>query len=258
MIPEADLTEDRFLGGRLTIRQPRHGYRTGADAVLLAASVPARAGESVLELGCGVGAAILCLAVRVPGLALAAIEIEGDYAALARANAAAAGVALSVHDGDMTAPPPAIKALRVDHVLANPPYFDRAHGHGAADGARETGRGERAPLAAWVECAARRLRPGGWLTLIQRTERLPAVLAALAPRFGAIELLPLAARAGRAPETFILRARLGRRTPFRLLAPLILHPGDGHGADGGTFRPEVEKVLRNAAPLPCLSARSGD
>ena len=50
-----DLTCDDFLGGRLSIWQPRDGYRAGVDPVLLAASVPARAGQSVLELGCGTG-----------------------------------------------------------------------------------------------------------------------------------------------------------------------------------------------------------
>ena len=62
------------------------GYRAGVDPVLLAASVPARAGQSVLDLGCGAGVAALCLAARVPGL-LAGLEVQPAYAALARRNA---------------------------------------------------------------------------------------------------------------------------------------------------------------------------
>jgi tRNA1Val (adenine37-N6)-methyltransferase len=46
-----ETTFDAFLGGRITLEQPTKGYRAGVDPVLLAASVPARAGQSVLELG---------------------------------------------------------------------------------------------------------------------------------------------------------------------------------------------------------------
>lgn len=252
-MPAAGLTEDAFLGGRLILRQPKSGYRAGLDAVLLAAAVPAAAGQSALELGCGAGTAILCLGRRVPGLALTGIEREPDYAALAQANAAAAGIALTVIVGDIAAPHAALQWRRADHVLANPPYFARDRSLAARDAGREAGRGEDAPLQAWIDAAFRHLRPGGTLTLIQRTERLPDLMAALGARFGAVEALPLCARAGRAPETMILRARRDRRTPFRLLAPLVLHPGAAHAADGGAFRPEVEEVLRNVAPLPGLS-----
>mgnify|MGYP001821000592 CR=1 FL=1 len=58
-----DLSRDAFLGGKLHLLQPKTGYRAGVDPVLLAASVPAAAGERVLDLGCGVGAAALCLSL---------------------------------------------------------------------------------------------------------------------------------------------------------------------------------------------------
>ncbi|MEL6434627.1 MAG: methyltransferase, partial [Pseudomonadota bacterium] len=62
---DADLTKDDFLGGRLQLLQPRAGYRAGIDPVLLAASVEARKGQSILDLGCGVGTAALCIGRRV-------------------------------------------------------------------------------------------------------------------------------------------------------------------------------------------------
>lgn len=251
------LSNDRFLGGRLTIAQPAGGYRAGIDAVLLAAAVPARGGDTVLELGCGAGTAVLCLATRVPGVTLSALEVQTDYAALARANAATAGVALTVYEGDVAAPPTAFRTVRADHVMANPPFFVRADGTMAQDAGRESGRGESAPLDSWVACAARRLRPGGMLTIIQRATRLGEIMGALEARFGAVEILPIAARAGRQAEHVIVRARTDRRTPLSLLPPLVLHPGAEHAEDGGAYRPEVEKVLRNAAALPGLPMPSG-
>ena len=76
----SETREDAFLGGRLTIRQPVRGYRAGADPVFLAAAVAAKPGERVLELGCGVGTALLCLGARVAGLDLTGVERQGDLA----------------------------------------------------------------------------------------------------------------------------------------------------------------------------------
>ena len=82
-----------LLGGRVRYAQPRQGFRSGIEPVLLAAAVPARAGERVLEGGTGAGAALLCLAARVPGVHGVGIERDGTLVSLARRNASANGPA---------------------------------------------------------------------------------------------------------------------------------------------------------------------
>lgn len=241
---------DRFLGGRLTIRQPENGYRAGIDPVFLAAAVPAKAGQSALELGCGVGVASLCLGARVPGLRLTGVELQDSYAALARHNAGANDVALSVVTADLAELPAELRAQSFDHVFANPPYFHRARGTGATDAGRETALGETIPLALWIDVAARRLVPGGWLTMIQRAERLPDLMAALDARLGSSELLPLAPRAGRAAKLILLRVRKGGRADFRLHAPMVLHTGERHERDGDSYTETASAILRQGAALP--------
>jgi tRNA1(Val) A37 N6-methylase TrmN6 len=243
-------TRDGFLGARLVLTQPATGYRAGIDAVLLAAAVPARPGEAVLEVGLGTGAASLCLGARVPGLALTGLELQPAYAALARQNAAANGLSIEVIEGDVAAPPAALAGRAFDHVLMNPPYFDRAGGTAAADPGREAALGEAAPLGSWVATAARRLRPGGTLTAIQRAARLPDLVAACAGRLGSLLVLPVAPRDGREAKLVILAARKGGRAAFRLLSPLVLHAGDRHEADADSYRPEVRAILRDGAALP--------
>jgi tRNA1(Val) A37 N6-methylase TrmN6 len=243
------LTRDRFLGGRLTLEQPASGYRAGIDAVLLAAAVPAEPGERVLELGVGTGAASLCLGARVGGLALSGLELQPAYADLARRNAAANGIPLEVVVGDVAEMPAVLRARTFDHVMMNPPYHLRSEGTPAADPGRETALGEAAPLHLWVEAAARRLRPGGHLTAIQRAERLPGLLSALDGRLGSIAVLPVAPRSGRPARLVILRARKGGRGAFRLLAPLILHEGERHLRDGESYRDEVQAVLRDGGAI---------
>jgi tRNA1(Val) A37 N6-methylase TrmN6 len=243
------LTEDALLGGRVRLFQPRRGYRAATDPVLLAAACPARPGDRVLDLGCGAGAAALCLAARVAGLELHGLELQPAYAALARRNAASAGLAIVVHEGDVAAPPPALRALSFDHVVANPPFFCAA-APPAPDSGRDRARREAgADLGVWIDAALRRLRQGGTLTLIHRVERLPEILAASAGRAGAVAVLPLAPRAGRDATRAIVRAVKDNRAPFRLAAPLALHDGPAHVRDGDDFTEAARAVLRDGAPL---------
>lgn len=249
-----DLTRNAFLGGRLHLWQPRRGYRAGVDPVFLAAAVPAQPGQSVLDLGCGAGAAALCLGARVAGLHLTGVEVQAEYAALARRNADANRQAMEVIRADLAALPADLRQRAFDHVIANPPYFRAGTHTGAGDAGRRAALGETTPLADWIAVAARRLRPGGHLHMIQRTDRLPDMLAGCAGLLGAIEVLPLAARPGRAPDLVILRARKDRRAPFRLHAPLILHRGMQHLGDREHYTPEILAVQRDGAALPWPAA----
>lgn len=246
---DAEVTHDAVLGGRLWLWQPRHGYRVGVDAILLAAAVPARAGQSVLDLGCGVGGAVLALACRVPGLALTGVEVQADYAALAVRNADAAGVTLRVVQGDVAALPVELRQQAFDHVLMNPPYFDRSASVGSADPGRDRAMAG-AGMDVWINTAARRLAPRGTLTLIQRSARLPEILGALTGRLGSVAVLPLAARTGRVAEHVIVRAVKGGRAAFRLLPSVILHDGDRHLGDAENYTPRIRAVLRDCVSLP--------
>lgn len=240
-----ELTHDAFLGGQVHLWQPVQGYRAGVDPVLLAASIPAVSGQSVLELGCGVGAAVLCLGARVPGLSLTGVEREMLYASLARRNGA--GV-LEVIEADIAALPLAVRQRQFDHVLVNPPYWRRDASVAARNPSREVALGERTPLAHWVQTACKRLVPRGQVHFIHRAERLPDLFAALPPDMGSIEVLPIAARLGRIAERVILRARKSGRADFRLSAPLILHRGDAH-RDGDRYTDTVRACLRKGAAL---------
>ena len=243
-----EVTDDGFLGQRLRILQPRRGYRAATDPVFLAAAVPARSGESVLELGCGAGVAGLCLGARVPGLSLSALERQPGYAALARMNALRNGIDLTVVEGDLAAMPGDLRRP-FDHVIANPPYLAAGDGTAATDAGREAALREDTPLAVWIDAATRRLAPGGWLTLIHLAARLPDLLAALDRRLGALSVLSLAPRPERDASRVILRARKGGRAAFRLLAPMVLHDGAAHDTDRDSFTAEVRAVLRDAADL---------
>ena len=244
------LTQDAFLGGRFSALQPRRGFRSGIDAVLLAAAVPARAGQSVLELGTGAGVASLCLAARVPGLTHVGVERQGDYADLARQNAEGAGVAMEVVEASLEALPADLRQRSFDHVFANPPYFRSGARSQAGDAGREAALAEETPLEVWIDVAARRLQPRGQLTMIHRAERVPDILSGLRGRLGSVVLQPLVPRQGREATLILVSAKKSGRADFRLLSPLALHDGDVHAGDRESYAPLINDVLRNGAALP--------
>lgn len=241
------LSDDKFLMGRLRLLQPVKGYRAATDPVLLAAACPAQAGQSVLDLGCGAGAAALCLGARVAGLDLAGLEVQPAYADLARRNAERNAMVMQVECGDLAQMPHSLRR-GFDHVIANPPYY-HAGGSPSPIAARDRALRVDTPIAEWVGAATRRLNPGGWLTMIFATPCLTEALAALAPKMGSAMVLPLAPRTGREAPRVILRARKGGRAPFRLLPAFILHAGDAHDGDRENYTPTANAVLRDGADL---------
>ncbi len=201
----------------------------------------------MLDLGCGAGAAALCLAARVPGIVLSGLELQPDYADLARRNAARNGVAMEVVEGDLAQMP---RALRRDfhHVIANPPWYPPG-GTPSPVAGRATALQVALPMGDWVAAAARRLAPGGTLTLIAGADSLPALLSALQPKLGSAAVLPLAPRVGRPALRILLQARKGGRAPFRLLAPFVIHEGAAHDGDRESYTPDANAILREGASL---------
>jgi tRNA1(Val) A37 N6-methylase TrmN6 len=238
-------TEDRLLDGRVVLRQPRAGFRAAIDSVLLAAAVPAMAGQTVLEPGAGVAAAALCLAARLPDCRVVGLELQPALVRLAeqniRLNRVAGAVAVMV--GDLTRPPRELIPGRFDHVMMNPPFLAAGRTDVPADPSRAVSHVEgKAGLSDWLEFALDMLRPKGSVTLIHRADRLDEALAALTGRAGEIVVFPLWPGRGDKPaKRVIIRARKDIATPLRLAPGLALHE-----ADGG-FTPRADAVLRGAA-----------
>jgi tRNA1(Val) A37 N6-methylase TrmN6 len=243
----SSLTEDGFIGGRLTVLQPEKGYRAGIDSVFLAASIPTNPGESLFEAGIGTGVAALCVAGRVPGVHITGMEISQRYAMMAEENARRNGLAQSIRviHGDVK------EALRRDlshlpahgsfsHAFANPPYHDQdkatpspnilkaqAHSFAPED------------LELWVKVLATMVTLRGTVTMIYRPEGLGRILGAMENRFGDIRVAPLFAREGTSASRVIVQGVKGSKAPMQLYPGLMLH------GDGSSFTPEAEAILRD-------------
>ncbi len=244
--PRIEVSDDRLLGGRVTLRQPREGYRAAIDPVFLAAAIPAGPGDLVLDVGAGVGAAALCLARREPGCNIRGIELQRDLVRLATENIIANGLngRVEVMVGDLLHPPPRLAPGAYAHVMANPPYLQ----DGAATPPPDPGKAQanvegEAALADWVRFALAMVRPKGSITFIHRADRLAALLGAMSGRAGGFAVFPLWPGAGRPASRVIVRARKGVATPTRLLPGLVLHEPDGR------YSTAADAVLREGAGL---------
>ena len=259
MVETARVTSDALLGGRVALRQPAAGYRVAIDPVLLAAAVPAADGERALDIGCGVGAATLCLATRVTGLHVTGIELERSLAQLAAENAALNQIEdrVDILLGDFERPPPKLSPKSFDHVFANPPFYEEERHRPSPDSLRAQATMEgQTGLDAWLGFCFRMVRPGGSITVIHRPDRLAQLLGSLdQARAGDIVVYPLwshdpfvGARTRKSASRVIVRAIAEHGGPLRLAGGMVLHDADGQ------YTHAADCVLRRGAGLELTEA----
>lgn len=250
-VKSQSITRDGFLGGRLTLKQPKTGFRAGIDSVLLGASLAANS-RTLLDLGSGVGTASLCALTNNNQLSAVLAENNDAMRLLCADNIENNGFADRARSlqVDVAASGKIREAagLVTDHftsVIANPPYFDSAAGTRApvADRAAARHMVDDA-LDSWVRTAAASAAPRGEVIFIYRADGLPQLLTAFTRRFGDITVLPVASR----PETdamrILIRGIKGSRAPMQLRSPLVLH-----GETGDTFLPDVDAIFRGKGLL---------
>ncbi len=244
-----------LLNGRLHYRQFRKGYRTGLEPVLMAAAVPARAGETILEAGCGAGAGLLCLAARVAGVSGIGLEADADTVQLAAHNFLNnpfpdSRTSLSALQAVLPTIPSSLRVLaptangRFHHVMANPPWHS-AHGTPSPDERRRLAlSAENTDPQAWIRSLTRWVLPGGTLTFIISaaiTDRACHTL--LENGCGSLQLYPFWPKQGREAKLVLIQAIHGGKGIFRLRPGLVLHEEDGRFTDA------AERVLRRGESL---------
>lgn len=253
---------DAFLGGRVEAMQLPGGHRSGLEAVLLGASLPATFAGTVADLGSGVGVAAMCLAARAARIhALAVDRDAGAIAALRDALARPANAAFAARVtpiiADVTAPERERVAAGLgravaDAVVMNPPFYAAGRGTISPDGNRAAAHVLDGGVEPWLRAAASVLRPGGALIVVFPASGLGDLLEAAAGRFGGVAILAVHPRASEAAHRVLFRAIKGSRAPAAILPGLILH-----GDSGNAYRPEIQAILRDGAGLDSVCPAFG-
>ena len=243
-------SDDSFLSGAISLRQPCDGYRVGTDAVMLAATInppnnspnnSQKKEPRMLDMGAGVGG--VCLAVRTRLLRghITAIEKDAFCAELLAHNIAQNNLSTAIRPvaGDITNMPAMLRAS-FDAVFANPPF------HHASDknprfrrrSLAHNGDGETS-LSDWVRAGLWALRDKGRLSFIVRADRTDEVMIALRDGgAGEILLYPLWSYATSPAVRMVVTARKGVKGAMALLPGLVLH------RPSGALTPATQKVMK--------------
>jgi len=230
------LTEDQWLGGRLTLVQPKRGHRVGTDAALLAAAAGARQGR-IVDVGAGVGAVGLALLERSPRASADLVEFDPELARLAERNAERNGLQARARVVRLDALEPRERreaglVESADCVVTNPPFFEARAVRPSPDEGKarahvlphaEAGAG----LANWISASLAMLAPGGLFVMIHRPEALRPILTGIGSRLGGLALLPVHLTRAASAHRLLISGVKGSKAPLRLAPGLILHEADG-------------------------------
>jgi len=239
-------TTDTLLNGCVILEQPKEGYRVAIDPIFLAAAIPAKNSESILDVGTGVGAAMLCLAKRVKDIQILGLEMQRELASLASKNIRVNHHQdyLEVINGNLLRFPPRIAAGSYHHVMANPPYHELAKttlskipSKGLSDTESE------ATLADWVNFCHLMARPKGTVTFIHRADRLDTLLALMNGKMGDIIVFPLWPGLGKDAKRIIIQGRKNTFGPTRLSQGLLIHDQDNR------LTQDADDILRHGLGL---------
>jgi len=211
---------------------------------MLAAAIPARAGDSVIEGGLGSAGAALCLAKRVEGISVIGIEQQPDMLAYAERNIAFNNMGSSIlaELGDIT--DLSKNEGMYDHVMINPPYLEDGKAIRPPVETKGLAHMEKsASLKDWVRFCVFKAKNKGTVTIIYRADRVDEVIAHLHRRVGELKIMPLWPRTGAPAKRVIIQGRKGMRGAAAILPGLVLH------GNIDRYTPEAKKILWDGEAL---------
>ncbi|MAV86613.1 MAG: methyltransferase [Rhodospirillaceae bacterium] len=223
-----------LLDGRLKMLSADGGYRAAIDPVLLAASISIRKGEQILDMGCGTGAATLCLAIRNPFAQAIGVDNQAMLIDIAKKIATLNRLEGNVEfkNIDLLDLHTSEKAPKFDHVMANPPYMKKGSVRPSPDPLKVAANIENnAVLIDWLRVSFKVVAIGGTVTFIHRYERRDELIAVM-EKYGSVSVFPIWSRMpGKTARRVIIKCRKGASDKTKILDGLILHRINGDYTD---------------------------
>lgn len=206
-------------------------FRLGTDSVLLADFASCGHARRACDLGSGTGVIALLLAWNNKHLSADGIELQPDWAEIARKNAQLNHLEERMHiiTGDLREHRSLLKAGEYDLVVSNPPYYPSGSGRSSDLKVTATAREERFCTISDVCAAASYLtRWGGRFALVHKPERLAEIICALTQNgLEPKRLRFVQYKSGAAPNLILIESRRGGNPSLKIESPLILTDDNG-------------------------------
>ncbi len=233
------------VNDHISLIAKKDGLTFGTDAFLLASFAKARPRGRAVELGTGTGIVSLLLAGRSRFASIHAIEVQEDFAELARRNVERNGFGdrITVHHADLRQIRPDDLGGEADAVLANPPYMRTDTGKRNESDRKYIARHEVfGGIEDFCLSASRLLKHGADFYCVYRPDRLADLMAAM--RLHRLEpktMVLVHADQESEPSMVLISAKKGGASGMRILPPLVLHDSKA--------RSEVRPLSERAAAI---------
>ena len=240
-----------LLEGKIFYKQFQKGYRTALEPILMAACIPAKKEQIIIEGGCGAGAGLMCLAYRVPLITGIGFERHPEIVDLANENFQANKM-FNLQALQVTLPKLPKRPFdflsngqeHVDHVFANPPWHLYNSCPSPDPNKNLAKKLPKGLLAEWIYALSRPLRQGGTLTLALSANLYCEASAIMHHyKIGSVILFPLWPKLNRPPRIVLLQGPMGSTGGSQIAPGLILHN------DNGEFTNEANRILRQGKRL---------
>ncbi|MEJ2154722.1 MAG: tRNA1(Val) (adenine(37)-N6)-methyltransferase [Desulfobacteraceae bacterium] len=234
-------TTDTFFNGAVTVCQSREGYRFSIDAVLLAAAILPRSGETVLDMGTGCGVVPILLAFRYPKARFIGVELQSSLVRLAEKNVAANHMQdqITILEQDLRAIKQDVVEGPVDWIVSNPPYRPANCGRIPPNAERAAARHEiHLRLKELMQVCRGVLKTGGQIAVIYPAERLVELFGEM--RSAGIEpkwLQNIHSRRGDPAKLVLVKGMMRGKPGLKVAPPLVIYGADGQ------YTPSVARMM---------------
>ena len=212
------------------IYQYTEGFSFGTDAVLLSGFIQPKKDQVGAELGTGTGIIPLLLAIHKDFRKIYALEIQKDYAELAKENIAMNGFShkVEVICGDLKEAGKIIP-FPCDFVFSKPPYMKKETGKVSENEKKRLSRHEiHCEIRDVCRAASSLLQDKGDFYCVYRLSRMAELFSAmrefdLEPK----NLVLITPKRNSAPDLILVRGVKGAKPELKSRAPFVLQEEDG-------------------------------